>query len=152
MDLDPAARDEWIKFIDRIERRIGKGGDLVPVIGLAAKAGEHVARLAGVMTVIHKQGATTIGVEAIRSAIVLLDWYLREALRLSAAALTDPELVLAQTLLTWVQERTPITKRDVLRLGPSKLRTKAVLDRALVMLEEHRWIRVSPAAPYLITT
>jgi Protein of unknown function (DUF3987)/Primase C terminal 2 (PriCT-2) len=151
LDLDPAARDEWIRFIDRIERKIGKGGDLLPVIGLAAKAGEHVARLGGVMTVIHKQGATTIGVEAIRSAIVLMDWYLREALRLSAAALTDPDLVLAQTLLTWLQERTPITKRDVLRLGPSKLRTKAVLDKALAMLEEHRWINVSPGAPYLVT-
>jgi hypothetical protein len=76
-------------------------------------------------------------------ALTLADWYVAEAVRLHGAARTDPRLLRSQQLLAWMQSQgsEEIDFREVLRLGPGPVRTKAIADEALAILMDHGWVR-----------
>ena len=132
----------WRAFYDHIERQCGPGKDLRPVQDFAAKIAEHAARIAGVLTIVEDFRATAIGVEAMRSALTLADWYMNEAVRLQQAARTDPKLLAAQQMLDWLRERGKdvIAFREIVQYGPSPLRTKDAAGAALAVLTDHGWI------------
>lgn len=132
----------WRAFYNHIERQLGRGKDLRPVQDFAAKIAEHAARIAGVLTIVDDFRATTIGVEAMRSALTLADWYMNEAVRLQQGARTDPKLLKAQQMLDWLRERGKdvIPFREIIQYGPSPLRTKDAADAAVTVLMDHGWI------------
>jgi hypothetical protein len=132
----------WRAFYDHIEQQCGAGKDLRPVQDFAAKIAEHAARIAGVLTIVEDFRATTIDVEAMRSALTLADWYMNEAVRLQQAARTDPKLLAAQQMLDWLRKRGKdvIALREIIQFGPSTLRTKGAADAALDVLKDHGWI------------
>jgi uncharacterized protein DUF3987 len=121
------------------------------VRNLAAKAAEHAARLAGVLTLVADLGAEEIGEGAMGDGAELASWYLGEALRMQAAGRTDPTLLRAKSLLDWLQgradERGEIAFRDALQSGPGGLRTKAALETALKVLADHGWTEEASARP-----
>jgi hypothetical protein len=149
LTITAEAAHAWRAFYDHVEGQCGPGSDLRPVQDFAAKAAEHAARIAGVLTIVNDFRATEIGIEAMHSALTLADWYVAEAVRLQRAARTDPRLLLAQQLLDWMRERGEdvIGFRDVIRLGPSAVRTKAAADEALAVLAVHGWIEEVSARP-----
>jgi hypothetical protein len=102
-----------------------------------------------VLTIVEDFRATTIGVEAMRSALTLADWYINEAVRLQQAARTDPKLLAAQQMLDWLRERGEdvIAFREIVQFGPSPLRTKNAADAALAVLMEHGWITDASGRP-----
>ena len=108
----------------------------------AAKVAEHAARIAGVLTIVDDYRAKEIGTDAMHAALTLADWYVNETVRLQRAARTDANLKRAQQVLEWMRERGEpvIDFRDVIRLGPSAVRTKAAADEALAVLAAHGWI------------
>ena len=86
---------------------------------------------------------------AMERGLILADWYVNETLRLQQAARTDPRLLLAQQLLDWLHGRTSdvVELRDIMRLGPSSVRTKAAADDAVAILVEHHWVVELPGRP-----
>ncbi len=149
--MEPDAESEWRAFYDAVERRCAPCGDLVPVLDFASKAAEHTARIAGVLTVVSAPGSSTIDVGAMGNAVVVVDWYINETLRLQRAARTDPKLVRAQRLLDWLQANGPeIEVRDLLRLGPASERTKTAADESLAVLKAHGWVREVSKRPHRI--
>jgi hypothetical protein len=95
-----------------------------------------------VLTVFEDIHAIEIGADAMERGIRLAEWYLSEALRLAQASRTDPRLLRAALLLDWLRGRAEDTfqLRDVLRLGPGQLRTKAVAEHAIGILIDHHWV------------
>ena len=140
--MSAAAAGAWRQFYDHVEGQCGPNQDLRPVRDFAAKAAEHAARIAGVITIVEDVHATEIGIAAMASALKLADWYLNEAVRLQQAAQTDPKLLRAKLLLDWMQaRRLPVSDfRDIVRLGPGPVRTKAAAEDALTILASHGWI------------
>jgi hypothetical protein len=139
----------WREFYDHVEGQCGPGGELQPIQDFAAKAAEHAARIAGVLAIVDSIHQPEIGMDAMTSALALADWYVAEAVRLQRAARTDPRLIRAQQLLEWMRERHSdvIDFRDVVRLGPSALRTKTAADEAFAVLAAHGWIEEVSARP-----
>lgn len=144
LGLDASARTEWIGFVDHNEKQMGAGGELAPIRGLANKLGEHAARLAGVLATFDNPEARTVSVEHMAAGIQIAQYYAGEALRLFHAGHTDPDLLLAQTLLEWLRERYGgklVGLRTVYQLGPNAIRSKAKASAVLKILEEHGYVR-----------
>jgi hypothetical protein len=81
--------------------------------------------------------------------ISLASWYVGEALRLDEGGRTDPALVAAKELLSWLQAQpqTQVSFRSILQLGPRTMRTKATAEMAVAALISHRWITETQKRP-----
>jgi hypothetical protein len=145
-----AAKDCWTQFYDHIEEQSGPGGGLHGVRDFAAKAAEHAARIAGVLTIVTNYKAAEIDIHDMERAIALADWYVNEAVRLrcrtpagfessaGARAEAAPDQTRAEdVLLKWMQgqPKSEWTIHDLQNGGPRQLRKKERLDAALDALE-----------------
>ena len=114
---------------------------LAPIQGLAAKAAEHAARLAGILTLVDDLQAGAISKVHIEAGIELVQFYLNEALRLFNSAAINPDLLLAEKLLVWARMRgTPLYLRAVYQYGPNAIRDKETARRMVSILEGHGWM------------
>lgn len=148
LEISEPAASIWREFYNHIERQCGPDGELAPMRGFAAKAAEHAARIAGVLTIFADPGATEIGEGAMRGAVELADWYVHEAIRLEGLGRTNPDLLKASALLEWMQQRDgEVSFRQILQYGPNSLRTKAAAEKALKILLDHRWLIVARERP-----
>jgi hypothetical protein len=151
LTIAPDAAQAWIEFYNAVERRCGPNNELGAIGDFAAKAAEQAARIAGVLTIFHNPGATEVDAGAMGNAVVIMDWYINETLRLQRAARTDAKLIRAQRLLDWLQERGPeIDVRDIMQTGPAAERSKAAADETLAILKSHGWVREVSKRPYRI--
>jgi Protein of unknown function (DUF3987) len=143
----------WVEFFDHVEGQSDPNGQLAGLRDFASKAAEHVARIAGVLTIARDLKAEAIKHPDMENAIGLMNWYLGEAERLQSASRLDPRLLRAAALLEWMQAQgaDKIQFRDILRLGPNAIRTKAAADDAIAILKEHRWLDESPDRPRSFT-
>ena len=139
LPLGGAARRLWIGFHDHIERRIGGGGELEPVRGLANKLPEHAARLAATLTLVRDNDAGEIVSGEMESGILLAQHYAAEALRLFSAGCVPLELRLAMQLLQWLRSwgNNPVSLVDIYQRGPNPFRVKATAERSIKVLESH---------------
>lgn len=137
--LTDDAKRQWCEFHDEVERELGPDGRYCAVGDLGAKAAEHAARIAGVLTIVGDVRATEIGAETMARAVTLARWYLNEAVRLQQAARTDSRLLIADSVLKFVAARPGkvIQVRELIQLGPSKVRNKVAADEALDILCAH---------------
>jgi hypothetical protein len=128
LPISEAATIEWVDFYNRVEERCAPNADLSSIGDFAAKAAEHAARIAGVITVVENIYATEIDKKSMAGALKIMDWHISEAFRLKEAERTDPRLLRANALLKWIQEQPggQIGFRELLQLGPNAARTKAV--------------------------
>lgn len=119
---------------NQFEALMAKGADLSELKDRTSKALENACRIAGVLTVI-KQGlsARVIESEALERALILVQWYLAEALRIRGAAAIPQSVSDAEQLSKWLQERglRLFRSRQVLTSGPSQLRNKQRLLSAI---------------------
>jgi len=152
LPLSAEAIAAWIAFHDHIEKQLGARGNLTTIKVFAAKAAEHAARIAGVITIVEDLYAKEIGQEAMRHALTLMAWYINEALRMQESGVTDPELYRAAALLEWLhaQPNECVTFRDILKFGPNQLRTKAAADASLATLAAHGWLSEASARPRIV--
>lgn len=144
--LSADAKRLWIAFADETERRQGRGGDLEELRDMGGKAAEHVARIAVVLSAVEDLRVQEVGPGPMVNAITLMRFYLGEALRLAGLQRTDARLERAQAALAWMQAQggSTIDFREIMRRGPTSVRTKAALEDALHVLTEHGWVREIP--------
>jgi hypothetical protein len=143
--LAPEAKHLWVQFHDHVQTLMRPEQPLAPIQGLAAKAAEHAARLAGILALVEDLAAGSISKRHIEAGIELVQFYLNEALRLFDTAAINPDLVLAEKLLGWARMRnSPLYLRAVYQFGPKPIRDKATAHRIVGILEQHAWIRRIP--------
>ncbi len=143
---------QWREFYDAVERQCGPVGSYRSVRDLAAKIAEHAARIAGVLAIVEDFEAPAISGACMANALVLVQWYLDEAVRLQQACRTDSGLLRAQALLDWLSSREDrdVPFSDVMRLGPSGTRIKKDAEAAIETLKAHGWIEEASARPRVI--
>jgi hypothetical protein len=136
------AAKAWRAFYDHVEGQCGADRELQSIRDFAAKAAEHAARIAGVLTIVDNLQTDAIGMGAMEPALMLADWYVNEAVRLQRAGRTDARLLRAQQLLDWMRGRQEavIGFREIVRFGPAPVRIKASAEEALSVLKAHGWI------------
>ncbi len=139
----------WRSFFDEVEEEAREEGRFGGLRDFASKAAEHAARIAGVVSIYRERGPTAVTPGDMRTGVELVRWYLGEGDRLARTARTDPRLLAARSVLTWMsgQDGDYLHFRALLRNGPHSLRNKEAADMALGILEQHRWLRKVSDAP-----
>ena len=135
------ARKLWRAYSNEVERAQQPGGLYAELSDVAGKSAEMAGRLAGVLTLYDKPGATMVTEKVMRDAITLARWYLNEALRITETGMLRPEIVDAIELLKWFRANPQHRSRSgVLLYGPNRLRSKLSLEPILRILADHNLI------------
>jgi hypothetical protein len=146
--LSAEARHLWIGFHNHVEQRLGPGGELEPVRGLANKLPEHAARIAAVLTLVSDIEAGEVAGGEMAAGIQLAQHYAAEAMRLFGASRVSAELHEARQLLAWLHtnwQEPLISLPDIYQRGPNAIRDKARAHRAATILADHGWLVSAPA-------
>ncbi|MEO6092895.1 MAG: YfjI family protein [Novosphingobium sp.] len=144
LPLSADARALLIEYSDEVERAQAPGGEFELVKGHASKSAEQAARLAGVLSLWNDTGTQEVPRNAMGWGIALARFYLSEAKRLGNAATVSVAVGKAEALRKWMVSeswgKTWLTLREVVRLGPSRLRESPEALKAVEMLVEHGWL------------
>lgn len=133
---------------NQFETLMAAGQDLSELRDRTAKALENACRIAGVLAVIEGgMGTSQITADHLARGLVLIQWYLAEALRIRGAAAVPQSVQDAEALSNWLHARgmRKFRTRDVLNAGPAQLRNKARLMAAIEQLVEAGYIATCPA-------
>ncbi|MCQ1547529.1 MAG: YfjI family protein [Candidatus Accumulibacter phosphatis] len=136
VDLSVAAHNQF-------ESLMARGADLAELRDRTSKALENACRIAGVTTVIDKGlSAREVDRPHLEQALILTQWYLREALRIRAAAAVPQSVLDAESLSAWLKDRgyRMFRSKQVLNGGPSQLRNKTRLMGAIKELESNGYL------------
>jgi putative DNA primase/helicase len=138
--LGMAARTEWQRFHDDVERELAPGGGLTDVRDVASKAADNVARVACLFHLLEHGASGEIGTASVGAAGRIVAWHLTEARRLFASVAVSPDVTRAVGLEEWLVARCRATAsdtvatRDVQREGPYATRERSALDAAMAVL------------------
>ena len=141
------AREAWIHYYNTIESELTANGALADVRDHASKIAENMARMAALFQIIQCQG-TDIDIDSIEGAAKICLWHLQEFKRLFGdAQQMSEDYSNARALEKWLREKTQsyyqhqhqhqqfwISKTNIYRYAPPKLRHKIALDKALDIL------------------
>ncbi|MDE2397507.1 MAG: DUF3987 domain-containing protein, partial [Burkholderiales bacterium] len=146
LPMSDGARALWIEFYNEIERQQATGEPLAGVRAWASKAGEHAARIAGIVEMTGNPGAGCISVEALEGALAVTGFYLSEHVRLMGQSQESAHLKNLYALLEWMRGRgRKVPHADVLQFVARPIRAlkargiNALLDELAV----HHYIRRS---------
>jgi len=146
LPLDHEAKQLAITASNQFETSMQNGNDLSELKDRTAKAMENACRIAGVMAVIEGgMGTRSITGEHLERGLILIRWYLSEALRIRSAAIIPQAVSDAELLSRWLQDRnmTGFRTTPVLTHGPSQLRNKSRLMAAIAELVNHGYLAVN---------
>lgn len=161
LHLAPDARALLVAFADTIEREQRTGASLAHVTGFASKSAEQAVRIAGVLTLWGDLMAPAIPVQTMANGIVLAQFYLAEAVRLSDTALISTETAQAEALRLWLLDRWPeqaqrldrdpatITPKDAMQYGPNALREAKTARKLMAVLADSGWLVELPDGPVI---
>lgn len=139
--LSSDAKRTWVAFHEENERQMAQGGELEGIRSFANKGPEHALRLAAVLTLMEDSNAHNIPDEKIRAGIELVRYYQSESLRIQGVVAVNPQIELAEKLLSWCKTRgNYVSKNDIMQNGPKKLRSKRELEPILKILVDHYWL------------
>jgi putative DNA primase/helicase len=139
----------WVQFHDAIELALGKGGFLHDIQDAASKVAENVARLAALFEIMQSPEPVAIGAESVNKAAQIASWHLNEAQRFFSEIALPEQLQDAVTLDQWLTQHCAdndveeVTRRDIQRMGPSRLRRLERLELAMDELVDADRVRVS---------
>jgi Protein of unknown function (DUF3987) len=148
LPLSSSARRLWIALSDHVEVRLGAGGELEPVRGLANKLPEHAARIAAVLALVGDIMVAEVGTSDMEAGIAIAQHYTVEAMRLHGASRVSGDLQEAQQLLAWLLTSWTeplISLPDVYQRGPNSIRDAGRARRAVSTLADHGWLIPAPA-------
>ena len=143
LPLSPGAKEILWRFHAAVETAQAPRGSLEHIRAFASKAAEHAARLAGVLTLWADLDAPEVTPQDMANGVTLAQFYLIEAKRLAEAGAVSAPVERAEALRRWLMEswaEAKITPRDVVRLGPNRMRETAAAREAIAILERHGWL------------
>ena len=141
--LSDTARELLWRFHEAVEGKQGPGGELEQVRAYASKAVEQACRIAGVLTLWTDLNATEITAPVMANGVQLAAYYLSEARRLVDVGSVSAETERAESLRKWLMDgwKLPeVTVRDIVRLGPNRLREAKVAREAASALQAAGWL------------
>jgi hypothetical protein len=143
LPFSPAAATLYWEFCDAVEHAMAPGGEYAGIRGFAAKLPEHAARLATAIAGYQDITVVELSDEEFKRGIALAVYYASEAKRLQGSTWANPKLVLAQTLLEWLQNRGKprVTARDIYTYGPGAIRDRGTTLELVNILVAHGWLR-----------
>lgn len=147
LPLSPEAAHLALQAGNQFETLMHTGNDLAELRDRAAKALENACRIAGVLAAVeHGIAARQIEVDHLSRALVLVQWYLAEALRIRGAAAVPQSVLDAESLSNWLQVRglRMFRTHSILNSGPSHLRNKPRLMAAIEQLVEAGYLIENP--------
>lgn len=150
--LTAEAEQIAIAASNRFELRMAKGEPWCEIRDRAAKALDNAIRLAAILTVV-EQGLTAheIGAAALDRGLILMQWYLGEALRIRGAAAIPRTVSDAEALVEWLKGRglRMFRSRQVLNAGPAQLRNKARFLGAVAELVNNGYAVENPPGTWV---
>jgi hypothetical protein len=157
LTLDREASELLLIFERDLEPRLAAGsGDLAQLAGWAAKLAGATCRLAALLHLaeqLRDGWARPIGPDTFAAAVRLADYLTEHARAVFDLMGADARIEDARWLLDWISRsgRAQFTRRDAHLAAPRGRFPKATnLDPALVLLEEHGYLRrvdVDPSGP-----
>jgi hypothetical protein len=128
----------WTRFYDEVERRLLDEGEFSGIRALASKAAEHAARIAGVLTIVDNDCPSEIGLVEMGKALLLMGFYLSQALRLTSTVNVDPDVSLAKRTHEWLLQRDvgSFKLSEVYQNGPSGVRKRSDAERIVSKMVE----------------
>lgn len=145
LPLTEDAETAWRNFYNHTEAQLAPTKVFEPIRAFGNKAAEHVGRLAGVLTLYADLQATAITLDALKSAITLIQYHLAEALRLTQATASDPDLILAERLLHWAQAHGPeVALVDLYQRAANAIKDAATARRIAMILVDHGYFKPVP--------
>lgn len=144
--FSPKAAFLWTNYANRVEADQQPGRAFCNVRDAASKAAENVARLAAVIHAFDEAGGE-ISLQTVETAIAMVDWYLKQFIRIFAPRVVPQVMLDAHTLDLWLRNNystkgfmTLYSKNWILQRGP--LRKKTLLDAALNLLADGGQVQV----------
>jgi putative DNA primase/helicase len=134
LPLNTAAQNVAINAVNQFEDLMKAGADLSELRDRASKAVENACRIAGVLSAIENgMAAREITEKHLERGLILMQWYLAEALRIQSAAIIPQSVLDAESLSRWLAGRDiqQYAMRTILHKGPNQLRNKTRLDAAI---------------------
>ena len=133
----------YVAYHDLVEDASGEGGTYAPIREHAAKSAEMALRIAATQALFADPEAREIGPEEMANGVTLARYFLNEALRIASAE-GDPDLLLAEKTLAWIQRTNkPVVALSALyRGGPVEIRKAAVARKIATLLLEHGYLSV----------
>lgn len=146
LTLSPDALDAYKKFFVYIEENRKPDAMYEPVNGYAKRAAEQALRIAGCLSMARNAAARVIDKPTMEAGIKLAEWYIDEILRVVLDDMASPEILQAEKLLQWLQDKRIKTTnvRQVQIYGPNSLREKAAILKTFKTLEDHGWLKPLP--------
>ncbi|MBC8285731.1 MAG: DUF3987 domain-containing protein [Nitrospinae bacterium] len=142
ISMNAKAKNAWVSYHNYTEKLCKEDRELFPIRGLATKAAEHVARIAGVLSLVENINVVEISDSNIQSGITIVEFHLNEALRLFNSSADNPDLVLAEKLLAWaILQGGVVCRTQIYHSGPNAIREKATAIRIIDILIDHGWFR-----------
>jgi len=148
LTLTQDAKRLWVQFHDSVESELKDGGELTAIRGIANKAPEHAARIAGVLAVFSEPECQSISLQYMRDGIALVTHYIQEAQRLFGAGIADAKMVEAEKLLAWLRDRKDangnpdryVSLVEIYQRGPNGIRTAKAARGAMETLNAHYYV------------
>ena len=139
LSLDRDAKALFVRLANGIEATIGPDGPMAQVRAWASKGAEQALRIAGVLALTENPDASAITRDTLERAGEIAAYHLGEAARIVGTASLPPEIRHAELILKWSRERQLriISSRDLVRSGPSAIRTADAVHAAMAALERH---------------
>lgn len=144
LELDEDARVSWLNFINTIESNMKPGLYLSDINDFASKAGEIVARIAGIFHVFSGQSGK-ISNDTLQRAIMLVNYHVVEFKKLFSDAFKTPEWeVDANAVLRYLHRNyfsrnfCAVDRNHLYRYGPVRDRVK--FAAALLVLAQRGFI------------
>lgn len=153
LQLTPEADAVLLAFQKVTESRLGPDGSYAPIVKWASKRDGAVARIAGLLHLAtHPEDGWHKPIDAatMAAATTLGDYFTAHALDVFDTMSADPAHDAALTALAQIVTGSlaQFTKRELFRmLRRADFPAIGDLDPALVLLEEHGWIRQVPPPP-----
>lgn len=148
LSLSSDAKKIWISFHNKNEEDLAEGKPHHPIRRFASKAPEHVLRLSGTLALIENPDIKEISSEYIQRAIILIQFYFTERLRIHGFVSINPELVCAASLLKWLWKENykQIGLSTIYQYGPLSLGIRNAERARTIMsiLTSHGWAILTP--------
>lgn len=150
LQLSRPALETWVEYFNSVESELRTGGDMENYRDIASKSADNAARLAGLFHLfeggnVHQE----VGADIMEAAATLASWHLYEARRFFGELAVPTDLSNAIRLDSWLLDycrsthTDTLTRRDIQRLAPNRVRNGSDLDKALSELESSNRIRQS---------